>query len=133
MKIKSKIIISSITVAVISVIVWAVAVIGLQIHQAELDHELIAAIKIGDAERVVALLKSGANANSTDKPYSKPTAQTILKDIWLTLKGKKRSTDTNVYAPAIILVYPQDDSSLAKDHEYILGLWGFVWRHVKLA
>lgn len=134
-KIKRKLIIWSVPVAIISIVVWAIVSIGSQIHQAELDHNLIEAIKNDDDTRVVSLLDSGANANTTDKPYTKPTLQKILNDFWRKMRGIKLTVDTEVYDPAITFVYDRHSIEihevrrLPKNHGYTVRILEALLKH----
>jgi ankyrin repeat protein len=53
-----------------------------QYHQIKLDRALIAAVRAGEAERVVSLLAAGANPSARDTPETKQSVIQILQSLF---------------------------------------------------
>src|SRR5260221_14679876 len=92
-----------------------------QVRQQNLDHALIEAIKKNDTSVAIALLNQGADANTTDKPYTPVTLKSLLADFWNRIKGNKPPKSTRYYPTVILLTYwfaRQKDNPTweAKDH-----------------
>jgi hypothetical protein len=92
-----------------TVVLLALLVCGIrcaqQIRQERLDQALIQAIKKQDATTAISLLKQGANANTTNRPYKLLTWRSLWMDFWSGLKGIKPPPDTTHYSPALALVF----------------------------
>lgn len=96
---------------------------GRQVRQQRLDHALIEAIKKDDTQKVIALLKDGADANAMDKPFKSPTLDELFTAFWQRLQGRKNTDDTIIGEPALCVLLGFDDTiRLARKPENTLLL-----------